>query len=42
MKAEAFVEEVIWPIGDDYFKNGVGQMNFVFGGRLVFNAFIFK
>ncbi len=42
VKAEEFVSDVIMSIGDDYFNDGVGDMDFTYGSMLYFNAFIYK
>ncbi len=41
-EAETFAGDVIMSIGDDLYNDGVGDMDFTYGSRLVFNAFIYK
>ncbi len=40
--AEDFVRDVVMSIGDDLYDDGVGDMDFTYGSRLVFTAYIYK
>ena len=42
LDAEKIVVDLVMPIGDDYFANGVGEMSFTYGSQVYFNAYIFK
>ena len=42
LEAEDFAGDVIMSIGDYFYQDGVGDMDFTYGSRLVFNAFVYK
>ena len=42
LEAEKIMVDVVFPIGDELFDKGVGEMSFSYGSTVYFNAYIFK
>ena len=42
MEAEKFILNEIVPIGDKYFDDGVGTMDFTYGNTLYFSAWVLR